>query len=98
MRALAITKLESVATPVDRIVLANKYHIDNWLVPAYVELARRVPSLTLEENTKLGMAIATLLADIRVTVRGVATPRVPEVSVIATITQALVQMASQQDS
>jgi len=41
--------------PVEKVVLAVKHTIPQWLLPAYQELCERQDSLTLEEGMKLGM-------------------------------------------
>lgn len=55
---------------VDRVVYSQKFNIEAWLIPAYIELIRRDSSLTLAENTALGMKNVTILANARVGIRG----------------------------
>ncbi|CDO73446.1 hypothetical protein BN946_scf185013.g81 [Trametes cinnabarina] len=69
-RKLAITHVEQLAGPIDRIILAREYDIPAWLEPAYCALVIREESLTLEEGTRLGMADVILIARMRHTVRG----------------------------
>ena len=69
IRQGVIARLRQTASTVDRICVARRFDIEGWIQPAYIELCRRPASLTLAENTKLGMETATLLADVRVKMR-----------------------------
>ena len=69
VRQGAIARLQEIASAVDRICIARQFDIEDWLKPTYIELCRRPSSLTLAENTKLGLETATLLADVRVKMR-----------------------------
>lgn len=98
LRALAITRLEHIASPIDRIVLAKQYSINEWLMPAYIELAKRPASLTLAENQRLGMETVTLLANVRVALRGTVPARLPDAAISSTITQTMHQISAEQSA
>lgn len=67
---MAIARLSEMTSAVDRLVLAKRFDVERWLKPAYIELCKRDSSLTLAENTRLGMEDATLLANARAAMRG----------------------------
>ncbi|KAJ4471571.1 hypothetical protein J3R30DRAFT_3299284 [Lentinula aciculospora] len=70
--ALAISKINdlgSTVSPVDKIDLANKYGIKEWLEPSYMALVGRLDDLTLEEDKKIGRG-AQLIHSCRDAVRG----------------------------
>ncbi|KAI0368865.1 hypothetical protein BV20DRAFT_968647 [Pilatotrama ljubarskyi] len=69
-RTLAIERLERLATPIDRILLARMYDITHWLQEAYYDLCVREEALTYDEGVRLGMADVILLADLRQRIRG----------------------------
>ncbi|KAJ7718601.1 hypothetical protein DFH07DRAFT_700851, partial [Mycena maculata] len=57
IRALAIENLSD--TPIDaieRIILAKRYDVVDWLQAGYSELVRRPDSLSLEEAAEIGLA------------------------------------------
>lgn len=56
-------------SPVDRICLAEKYNIPQWLPPSYKDLCQRVSPLEVREAEKIGVRTATLLARAREAVR-----------------------------
>lgn len=55
IRALAIRQLDSIASPVDKIVLGRKYEIVDWLSDAYKAVCMREDALSIEEGVRLGM-------------------------------------------
>jgi len=65
IRTLAISKLEGLSTAAEKIELANKYGIRDWLVPAYLELSLRLEGLSVEEGTKVGVRGATMIANMK---------------------------------
>ncbi|KAI0654482.1 hypothetical protein C8Q70DRAFT_521812 [Cubamyces menziesii] len=67
---LAVQRLETLATPIDRILLAREYDIPNWLENAYYDLCVREDSLTYDEGVRLGMADVILIAELRQRIRG----------------------------
>lgn len=52
---LAVQKVEPLLSPVDKLVLGNKYDIDGWAKAAYEELCLRRAPLSKEEGRKLGV-------------------------------------------
>ncbi|KAI0778966.1 hypothetical protein BD413DRAFT_442400, partial [Trametes elegans] len=48
-RQLAVARLEQLASPIDRILLARQYDIPGWLEQAYFALCVREESLTIDE-------------------------------------------------
>jgi hypothetical protein len=70
IRARAIREIEedqAKLDPVQRVVLAIRHSIPQWLVPAYQELCQRQDSLTLEEGEKLGLSTVIKLMRARET-------------------------------
>jgi hypothetical protein len=55
IRALAMDRLSALATPAERIGVANKFNITEWLAPAYSELCMRYEPLSVEEGNKIGV-------------------------------------------
>ena len=98
IRDLAIARLLRLASAIDRIVLARTYAIDEWLVPAYLELTKRSAPLSLAENMRLGMEAVTLLGHVRVQARGgLGIVKLSDASIAANIAQAMQQMAAEQE-
>ncbi|KDQ56434.1 hypothetical protein JAAARDRAFT_132540, partial [Jaapia argillacea MUCL 33604] len=64
IRELAIEQPSEVASPVDKVVLGRQYTVTQWLVPAFVDLAKRDTPLNLGEGRRLGMEDAILLGQI----------------------------------
>jgi len=65
VRALAMKQLFPIASAAEKIDLANKYDIKDWLVPAYMELCTRTEELTMEEGKKLGVEAVIGVAQLR---------------------------------
>lgn len=59
----------TLISPVDRIVLAEKYDVSKWRRPAYVELALRTLPPNLEEGEKIGWDLATKICQARESLR-----------------------------
>jgi hypothetical protein len=55
MRSLAIDRLSTLTSPVDRVVLARTYGVDHWLLPAYQDICVREEWLSDEEGYRLGI-------------------------------------------
>jgi hypothetical protein len=55
--------------PVEKIVLAEKHNIGDWLAPSYVSLCQRANPLEEWEAEKLGIRVAVKLARAREAVR-----------------------------
>lgn len=65
-RALAIEKLDSLLEdPLDKIHLAQRYHIPGWVPAALEELVQRAQPLSMSEATRLGFEWTVKLAEIR---------------------------------
>ncbi|KAK7436502.1 hypothetical protein VKT23_019056, partial [Stygiomarasmius scandens] len=65
IRVLAVNQLSSITSAAERIELANKYGIKDWLVPAFMELCARTEELTLEEGKKMGIEAVIGVAQLR---------------------------------
>ncbi|KDQ59103.1 hypothetical protein JAAARDRAFT_175825 [Jaapia argillacea MUCL 33604] len=67
IRRLAIRSIFPIASPIDKIVLANKYEIEGpeWKRDAYVDVCQRQEALTLEEGERLGMAEVVKIVRVR---------------------------------
>ncbi|KZV76889.1 hypothetical protein PENSPDRAFT_645975 [Peniophora sp. CONT] len=53
IRTLAITKLDPLATPLQKLVMARAFDVPKWLQPSLVALCMRPGPLTLAEGKKL---------------------------------------------
>ncbi|KDQ59004.1 hypothetical protein JAAARDRAFT_175669 [Jaapia argillacea MUCL 33604] len=69
IRSLAIRELSPLASPIDKVVAANRYDIAHWLEPAYMVLSTRQGALTKEEGRRLGVDEATKISQMREDVR-----------------------------
>jgi len=65
IHALAISQLEKLASAAEKIDLANKYGVREWLVPAYMELSLRMEGLSVDEEKKVGVEGAMMIADMK---------------------------------
>jgi hypothetical protein len=68
IRARSIREIESVQSrvePVERIVLAVRHNVSQWLSRAYQELCQRQESLSEEEGEKLGLSTVIKLMKAR---------------------------------
>lgn len=69
VRRLAVAKLNALPPKdidaVDRIVLAHRFQLVDWLLAPYVEISVRPEPITLEEGRKLGIDVVVLLAQAR---------------------------------
>jgi hypothetical protein len=66
MRKVAIKKLsEARIDPMQKIVIAHKYEIEEWYEGAYVALAQRDNPLTVEEARTVGFEFAIKMAQVR---------------------------------
>ncbi|KAF9070142.1 hypothetical protein BDP27DRAFT_1221238, partial [Rhodocollybia butyracea] len=65
IRTLAISKLESLTSAAEKIELANKYDVKDWLVSAYLELSLRLEGLSVDEGSKVGHRGATMIANMK---------------------------------
>jgi hypothetical protein len=69
IRAFAIKQLESIASPIDKIVIGRKHNILDWLVGAYGAVCERTDALTLVEATLLGMEDVVKISSLRQDIR-----------------------------
>jgi hypothetical protein len=66
VRASAVDALTAMTIePVEKVRLAVLYDVPQWLLPAFVELARRPKPPTLAEARILGLETVTKLAEVR---------------------------------
>ncbi|KAI6094792.1 hypothetical protein EDD16DRAFT_1682679 [Pisolithus croceorrhizus] len=64
-RQAAIDALVREASAVDRVVLSQKYKVEELLLPALNELVRRPDLITMEEAVQMGLDIGFKLASVR---------------------------------
>ncbi|KZP25189.1 hypothetical protein FIBSPDRAFT_783642 [Athelia psychrophila] len=55
IRALAITQLAPIASPIDKIVLGRRYDVNEWLPDAYGSVCVQPAALTQDEGRRLGV-------------------------------------------
>ncbi|KZP03805.1 hypothetical protein FIBSPDRAFT_807466 [Athelia psychrophila] len=55
IRALSITQIAPIASPIDKIVFGRLYNINEWLTGAYHAVCTRPDALILEEGRRLGV-------------------------------------------
>ncbi|KZV76825.1 hypothetical protein PENSPDRAFT_551054, partial [Peniophora sp. CONT] len=55
IRALAISKLDLLVAPLQRLVMARAFDVRRWLEPSLVALCLRPSPLTLSEGRQLSM-------------------------------------------
>ena len=67
-RRLAIRKLKSIDA-CKKIQLSREYDIEEWVLPALAELARRDQLLTVEEGNILGMETVIKLGHVRESIK-----------------------------
>jgi len=60
-----INKLGSSVIHVDKIVMAQRFGVDEWLVPACVALVEREDPLTFADAYKLGLEMTVLVSKAR---------------------------------
>lgn len=65
LRAYLIPLAERVLGDVDKIVFAQEFNVDKWIVPAYTRLCKREEPLNSDEATKIGLEGALLIFRIR---------------------------------
>ncbi|KAI0319271.1 hypothetical protein OF83DRAFT_826548 [Amylostereum chailletii] len=70
IRALAIERLESLASPVDKLVLSHAFNVPHWLLPSYIALCLREASPSREECSRLQMDDVVLVFSVREAVIG----------------------------
>jgi hypothetical protein len=106
MRSLAIDKLFTLTSPIDKVVLAHKYGVSHWLLPAYHNICEREEWLSDEEGYRLGLGDVLKIGRARQAVRS-ADPATSSVTLIKKIfgcegetieSIAALSASSQQDS
>ncbi|EIN06619.1 hypothetical protein PUNSTDRAFT_105734 [Punctularia strigosozonata HHB-11173 SS5] len=70
LRALAIRTLYSIASPVEKIVCARDFGIDEWLEEAYADICLRPSPLCEEEGVLIGLSTCLKIAAAREAIRG----------------------------
>ncbi|KIK60800.1 hypothetical protein GYMLUDRAFT_43420 [Collybiopsis luxurians FD-317 M1] len=65
IRNLAIKQLAEIAPPADRIMMAKKYHVQSWMIPAFKELCASTEPISEEEGHKLGVEGLIKLAQMK---------------------------------
>ncbi|KAG8936147.1 hypothetical protein FRC02_004175 [Tulasnella sp. 418] len=66
LRDLAIKNIDTLKpSPIDAILLAQKFLVQQWLKPAYVQLCARLEPLSAEEGERLGVQAFVDLAKLR---------------------------------
>lgn len=66
IRSMAMDALvKRVPDPIERILIARKYELDEWLHPAYVQLCVREAALNEDEGIQLGIRTTVALAKVR---------------------------------
>ena len=55
LRKRAISELDSLATPIEKVILGRKYNIPELCLPAYVDLCQSNVPLTEEDGERLGL-------------------------------------------
>jgi hypothetical protein len=68
IRKLALSSIEP-PTPHDRLLLARKYSVDHWVVPALSALCERMASLTLSEARQMDIEDVILVSTVREDIR-----------------------------
>jgi len=62
-------EIGSPPTAYDRLLLARKYAVDNWIVPALTSLCERMAPISLDEARGMTMEDVVLIATIREDIR-----------------------------
>jgi len=66
VRDWTIKEIEKLnQSPIDRLELAQKCAVQQWLLPAYIQLCTRPERLTIREAERLGLHRYHILAQIR---------------------------------
>ncbi|KAI0694140.1 hypothetical protein BC835DRAFT_1032678 [Cytidiella melzeri] len=71
VRARAIAEIDSssLLNPVDRLYLAKKHDVPEWLQPAYFSICKRSEPLEVWEAQRIGWETAIVLAQVRESMR-----------------------------
>jgi len=68
IRKLALDSIEP-PTPHDRLLLARKYSVDDWVVPALSAMCERMAPLTLSEARQMDIEDVILVSTVREDIR-----------------------------
>lgn len=71
LHQLAIERLSSITSAVDKLIIGRQYDLPQWLLSAYTELCERREPLTLEEGRKLGVDDVVIISHVRHSIRHV---------------------------
>ena len=69
LRKLALRSIKPPSA-YDRLLIARKYAVDHWVVPALTALCSRTDPLSLDEACAIGMEDVVLVATVREGIRG----------------------------
>ncbi|KAG7095836.1 hypothetical protein E1B28_006531 [Marasmius oreades] len=65
-RLKAIQGIESQPLdPIQKLILSEKYNVQEWLMPAYIEICKRDKPLTKDEAVQIGLEKVMLIAEAR---------------------------------
>lgn len=65
LRAYLLPLAEHLLDDVDKIIFSRQFDIQDWLVPAHVNLCQRAKPLTTEEATKIGIHSLLIISHLR---------------------------------
>lgn len=65
IRELAVSKLTSLASAVDKLALGHEFGVTEWLAAGYAELCTRRHPLSVEEGRKLGVEAVVRIAEMK---------------------------------
>ncbi|TFK71235.1 hypothetical protein BDN72DRAFT_838005 [Pluteus cervinus] len=65
IQALALARIEPIASAVDKVVLGREYDLPQWAAAGYMELCQRVLPISRDEGRRLGVDIVTDISSIR---------------------------------
>jgi len=65
IQSLVVARLSEHASLVDQILLARRYHLNDWFYAAHVKICARYEPLTLDEGRHLGVDEAVIISDVK---------------------------------
>ncbi|KAI0045516.1 hypothetical protein FA95DRAFT_1561029 [Auriscalpium vulgare] len=74
----AIRHLDTLTSPLDKLVLARAHRVERWVVPALVALCERLECLNLEDVRRMTLEDIVLVGRLRESVRDDALKVCPE--------------------
>jgi hypothetical protein len=78
LRDMSIRRLTNIASPIEKIALARRYEVNEWLKPAYLDVCKRASTLTLAEMALLPLEDVANICRLREAARGGLIPALPE--------------------